>query len=329
MISHDSAPPPPVRPDPLLWHSPLQSMHRLDPTNVATLPRQRIILPRPLYPKVPTPKQRPESAKRMTIVFGILESDRIVFAADTEETGQFMKISTPKLYSYSRNNGERLVVGGAGPVPSVEALHQRLGKTFMDDSGSFEEVAGVVIKQFYDEHVADQPDLDFWLIIGGSFRAGEDQYSHRLWVAERGFMRDADGIAAIGIGKDVARTLLKKSLVRSRLPITELSAVHILRHVKGQAQYCGMESMIWSLSGPDVFVMSNKYIQRVEELSRRYDELSRNIFSALFATEASLPYIDSKLRTLQGDYASAMDDIKSEYATETGINKHFRDNPED
>jgi hypothetical protein len=75
--------------------------------------------------------------------------------------------------------------------------------------------------------------------------------------------------------------------------------------------------------------MSNKYIQRVEELSRRYDELSRNIFSALFATEASLPYIDSKLRTLQGDYASAMDDIKSEYATETGINKHFRDNPED
>ncbi|MFZ1085721.1 MAG: hypothetical protein WAN35_12215 [Terracidiphilus sp.] len=324
MILRDSAPSPLlVRPDPL------QSMRRLDNTNVATLPRQRIILPRPLPSKVPIPKRRPESAKYMTIIFGILESDRIIFAADTEETGQFMKISTPKLHSYSRDNGECLVIGGAGSVPPVEALQQRLGKTFMDDSDSFEEVAEVIIKQFYDEHVANQQDLDFWLIVGGSFKSGEHQYNHRLWVAERGIMRDSDGIAVIGIGKDVARTLLKKSLVRSHFPISELSSVHIIQLVKSQAQYCGMESMIWSLSGPDVFKMSIKHIQRAEELSRRYDELNKNVFSALFATEASLPYIDSKLRTLQSDYANVMNAIRSEYVTEKRISEHFRDNPED
>jgi hypothetical protein len=279
--------------------------------------------------KVPTPKQRPQSAKRMTIVFGALQSDRIVFAADMEETGQFLKISTPKLYSYCRDNGECLVIGGAGAVAPIETLHQRLGKTFIADSGSFEELAGIIIKQFYDEHVANEPDFDFWLILGCSFKTGEKQYDHRLWVTERGSIRDADGIATIGIGKDIARTLFKRSLVRSHLPITELSAIHILRHVKEQAQYCGKESMVWSLCGPDVFKMSSKHIQRAEELSKQYDELSRNVFSALFAAESSLPYIDRKLRTLQSDYARAMDDLKSEYATEKEINEHFRNNPED
>lgn len=284
---------------------------------------------KPLPPKIPTPKQRPPSAKYMTIVFGVLQSDRIVFAADMEETGQFMKFSTPKLYSYCRDNGECLVIGGAGSAPSVEFLHQRLGKTFMDDPASFDGIAEIVLKQFYDEHVAGQLDLDFWLIIGCSFLVGECQYSHRLWVTEHGSMRAAGDIPAIGIGKDFARTLLKRNLVRSHLPITELSAVHILRHVKEQAQYCGKESMVWSLCGPDVFKMSNSHLQKAEELSKRYDELSINMFSALFATEASLPYIDSKLRALQNDYAKAVGDLKAEYATDREINEHFRNNPED
>ncbi len=288
----------------------------------------RIIPPRPLPPKIPPPKQRLESAKRMTIVFGILQSNSIVFAADTEETGAFLKLSTPKLYSYSRDNGENLVVGGAGSPFSVDTLHQRLGKSFVADSASFEGVAEAIIKQFYDEHVATQPDLDFWLILGCSFKVGGDKYEHRLWISENGSLRDANGIAAIGIGKEVARTLLSRYAIRARLPITELSAVHILRLVKEQAQYCGKESMIWSLCGQDVFAMSNKHIQRAEELSRRYDELSRHLFSALFATESSLPFIDSKLRILRSDFAKAMDDLKSEYATEREINEHFRNNPE-
>ena len=51
-----------------------------------------MISTKPLPTKVTTPKQRPQSAKRMTIVFGALQSGRIVFAADMEETGQFLKI---------------------------------------------------------------------------------------------------------------------------------------------------------------------------------------------------------------------------------------------
>jgi hypothetical protein len=35
------------------------------------------------------------------------------------------------------------------------------------------------------------------------------------------------------------------------------------------------------------------------------------------------------LRTLQSGYARAIDDLKSEYATEREINEHFRSNPED
>lgn len=265
----------------------------------------------------------------MTIVFGVLQSDRIVFAADMEETGAFLKLSAPKLYSYSRDNGESLVIGGAGLPFSVETLQQRIGKTFIADSDSFDDAAEALIKQFYDEYAVDQPDQDFWLILGCSLKTVEGKYNHRLWISEHGSLRDAGDIATIGIGKEVARTLLKRFAIRARLPIPEISAVHILRQVKEQAQYCGKESMVWSLCGPDVFKMSSKHIQKAEELSKQYDELSRNVFSALFAAESSLPYIDRKLRTLQSDYAKAMDDLKSEYATEREINEHFRNNPED
>jgi hypothetical protein len=87
--------------------------------------------------------------------------------------------------------------------------------------------------------------------------------------------------------------------------------------------------MVWSLCGPDVLTMSNRHIQRAEELSKQYDELTRNEFSALFASEVSLPYIDKKLRTLQSEYAKAVGDLKAEYATDREINEHFRNNPED
>ena len=288
-----------------------------------------MISPKPLPRKIQTPKKPPQSSKRMTIVFGILQSDSIVFAADTEETGEFMKISTPKLYSYERPNGECVVIGGAGSSFSVETIQQRLGKSFLADSASFEEIGETIIKQFHGEQVTIDPNRDFWLLIGASFRTKEGGYAHRLWISEHGSLRDTDGVAAIGIGTEIARPLLKKYAIRSNLPITELSSIHIMRLVKEQAHYCGKESMVWTLRGPDLFKMPGRHMTKAEELSRRYDELSRNIFSALFASEASLPYIDSKMRMLRDDYVKLLDELKIEQASEMQINEHFRNNPED
>lgn len=87
--------------------------------------------------------------------------------------------------------------------------------------------------------------------------------------------------------------------------------------------------MIWSLRGPDVLIVPNDILRRSEEMSRRYEELSANVFSSLFATEASLPYIDSRLRSLQSECGKIIGELKSHYASEREINRHFRDNPDD
>ena len=266
----------------------------------------------------------------MTIVFGILQSDGIVFAADTEETGEFLKFSTPKLYSHSRTNGEQLVIGGAGSSFSVETVQQRLGKSFIADSASFEEIAGTIIKQFYEEQVVTNADQqDFQLIFGGSFRTTEDTFSHRLWISERGCLRDAGNIAAIGIGSGTARILLKQYAFHAVRPITELLAAHVLRLVKEQVPYCGKENTVWQLSGLNVLQMTSAQLQKAEELSRRYDDLHRNMFSAFFAQDTSLPYIYSKFSALRSDYAKLLDDVTAHYASEKVINEQIRNNPEE
>ena len=297
--------------------------------NLAILPKPRIIPPKPLTTKIQTPKRLPQSAKYMTIVFGILQSDCIVFAADTEETGALLKLSTPKLYSYSRDDGENLVIGGAGSTFSVETIQQRLGKSFLADSASFEDVAGAIIKQFYDDHVVNQPDEEFWLVFGGSFKIEEETYRHRLWISERGEVRDSNGIAAIGAGKEIARTLLKKSTVMSGLPDAELAAVHVLRLVKEQAHYCGKESMVWTVSGPDVRMMGDRYLQRAEELSNQIDRLNALVFQGLFGNDVMQRMANSKMTTLRAEYAKLINDLEEDYTIQKDMEQHFRDHPEE
>ena len=296
--------------------------------NLAILPKPRIIPPKPWEPKSPAPKPRLKSTKYMTIVFGILQSDSIVFAADTEETGEFMKFSTPKLHSYCRDNGECLVIGGAGPVPSVDTIRQRLGKSFMADAGSFEEIAAMLIRQFYDEHVLSQPDQDFSLIFGGSFKTPEGKYTHRMWISERGAMKDSEGIAAIGAGMEIARTLAKKYVIPSPLPVAELASVHVLRLVKEQAHYCGKESMVWTVSGPDVLTMSERYVRRAEDLSRKIDELNTLVFMALFDSDDSLQFLNARLRTVRDTYTKLSSELGLLYETEKAVNEEFRNKPD-
>jgi 20S proteasome alpha/beta subunit len=265
----------------------------------------------------------------MTIIFGILQSDGIIFAADTEETGAFLKFSTPKLYSHSRANGEQLVIGGAGSPFSVETIQQRLGKSFVADSASFEEIAGTIIKQLYEEQVPVDANRDFWLIIGASFRTRENEFTHRLWIGENGCLRDAGNVAVVGAGAEIARILLKRYAIKSRLPIAELAAVHVLRLAKEQAHFCGKEDMIWRLCGPDVLQMTATQMQKAEDLSRRYDDLHRDMFSAFFANDASLRYINSNFAAIRGDYAKLLEDVTTHYTSEKAIAEHSRNNPED
>lgn len=295
--------------------------------NLAILPKPRIIPPKLFAPKIQTPKSRPQSAKYMTIVFGILQSDGILFAADTEETGQHLTLSTPKLYSYSRASGENLIIGGAGSPFSVETMQQRLGKSFLVNSATFEQSAEVLIKEFHDEQVAIDPNRDFWLIFGGSFKIGEDKYTHRLWISEHGCVRNSERTAVIGAdtATEIARNLLKRHMIFSTEPTSDLIAVHVLRLVKEQAHYCGKESMVWSISGPDVRKMPSRQAQMAEELSRQIDNLNAMVFTALFGSETTQRSADSKLANLRGEYAKLLRDLESYYVTEKDIERFLRD----
>lgn len=281
----------------------------------------------PLPPKVRIPKQRVKSAKYMTIVFGMLQPDGVVLAADTELTGHLMRQSVPKLFSYRRDSGERLVIGGAGPEFSVKTLEQRLGKSFEADSSSFEQTAQTIIKQFYDEYVASQPTLeekleyDFWLLLGLSTKTEDNRFEHSLWISESGSLREAEYLEAIGAGAEIARLLLHRYRGAYPLPVAEMLAIHFLRLVKEQAHYCGKESMVWSVTGPGVRRMPAQLAERAEDLSIRFDQVCKDTLIATLcgalpgsgraSGEHHLSLAGAAFVELKNDYILLVDELEA------------------
>src|SRR5688500_20129682 len=84
----------------------------------------RISIPKPL-------KKRTPEVKRMTIAVGIIASDGIVIAADTEESyGSTAKISGNKILLRSSADGD-MAISGSGNAYYIDAVAQELEDEFL------------------------------------------------------------------------------------------------------------------------------------------------------------------------------------------------------
>src|SRR5256885_9651317 len=117
--------------------------------------------PQPLaFP--PKPRRLPER-KRMTIALGIIASNGIVLAADTEETmgvAGYSKTDQTKILGYFSADNQRPLgacfISGAGDAGYIEALSQTLGRVFVNHPSlterPLERQLGKEWKKFYQDH---------------------------------------------------------------------------------------------------------------------------------------------------------------------------------
>jgi hypothetical protein len=206
----------------------------------------------------------------MTIALGLLASDGIVIAADTQEsTGDYMKGDQSKLMSFASMQAGKpevgslagaCVISGAGDSGYVRALTIELGSVFLANQDTVAINVGAqeslqckfqeCLRKFYKEHVIpfasfpfkDRPDVEMLL---GIYR----RFGLSLFVTERTLVNMVVPYKAIGMGYVFAELLLKKLYRRATVQQLELLAAYIVFMTKESVETCGKYTQITTIHG--------------------------------------------------------------------------------
>jgi 20S proteasome alpha/beta subunit len=138
----------------------------------------------------------------MTIALGVLGSDSVVLAADTEITWSQMKSSERKVWGVSGSGG--LAITGAGDSDYLQAINQRLQDSFTaNDTLSVDELENTfseVMEDFYERHVVPFSPVPEIRIIIGIERKGQ----RRLWTSAGNALTRQNSYACVGSGREYA-----------------------------------------------------------------------------------------------------------------------------
>jgi hypothetical protein len=165
----------------------------------------------------------------MTVALGLLASDGVVVAADSQETVQgFWKTDQGKVWGagrYQNMDGDRsagmcLVAGASNRAGYVDSLTRRVLDAFRDsdavERNDVRDALEPVCKTFHEQNTAPYPDLpDVSLVIGyyRDFRMG-------LFSTDRGTLTPQMPYAAVGVGASEAQRVLA-GMWRLRLSIRD------------------------------------------------------------------------------------------------------------
>jgi hypothetical protein len=281
-----------------------------------------------MTPKLAVQIVKPSLERRpriVTAIVGFVQSDGVVMGADSEETAQF-KRSAYKIPQFRNQRHEFLVVGGAGAAYMIETITQRLKTCFQsirhnspaDLFSSFD----AAIREFYLEDVLKWPtreereNNDFSLLLGlavkiGSAPTESAEFGYYLWVAQSGILRDAGRSFAIGSGAEYALLYLDnlRGLHSQSLETATFAAIHVLSKVKRTQPYCGNKTYVWIVAKGIALQVFEWNVQRLEELSSRYDLACDKLFLATFS-EPSKPLdeqIFSDFHALRDEYRKTLE----------------------
>lgn len=186
----------------------------------------------------------------MTIAIGLLASDGLVVAADTQEIVGTMKSDESKLLIANRGLEKQkagaLAITGAGDAGYLDSINMEVCTKFVSrKSWSFEKVVKKQVKDFYQDHVVpfgkfpdhDRPQLA--LIAGadvGRYRA--------LWVSEKSTFSGPKKYCAVGLGRAQATVMLRRYYASMDTVRAASLAAYIIFHVKHSVDGCGNETQI-------------------------------------------------------------------------------------
>lgn len=230
----------------------------------------------PLRP-CPCPRRLPQR-KAMTIALGVIASDGIVVAADTQVTiPGYWKSNQGKIgfvghASRTGPTGSCIVTGATDRLPYLKNLRVQVLRDFMaaktiTDPDLMESRFGNIVENFHERHVApyrDHPEVT--LLI--AYQRGD---SGRMWVTNRGTITEHGQYAAVGVGEPYASALLG----RLWLPGYDLAsavamAVYIANAVKDSVDGCGKFINLAYIQAARIGIVRQELVNELDALYAAY-----------------------------------------------------------
>ncbi|MCE5309692.1 MAG: hypothetical protein LLG20_18815 [Acidobacteriales bacterium] len=194
----------------------------------------------------------------MTIALGVLASNAVVLAADTEQSWSHLKTSESKLFTAEDSNGS-IAITGAGVSGYLKSLSQKFIAAFKNapqvSADEMGQILDAELWEFFDRHVTPcaylNPAPEIYVIIGLE-RNGE----RRLWSSAYSTLHPCDRYAAVGAGGEYAESLLRQLLAPPKCDpqkidhhIAQRIAAYAVFVTKGLVQSCGQSTEVVCVAG--------------------------------------------------------------------------------
>jgi 20S proteasome alpha/beta subunit len=262
----------------------------------------------------------------MTIALGLLTSEGIVIAADSQETDESAgtkedvnKIAFGFQLRAENDEGGAIAVSGSGGAAYLDYIFEEIIMSFRtsakENVAAFGERLKRLVKEYYREHVvpyAQDPRLrapDVQLIVGAQ-RRGEK----RLWITE-GSTVGPRMYGAVGSGQAHALRTLKRFFNWRDTEGGQLLAALAVFEAKRYDLYCGKNTSIVSLVDNFMQTPTTEDIYRWEKAFTEYSAIEAEMrrYCLSFRTKAEtteepdvmLERLMSSLRSLRSRVASA------------------------
>lgn len=245
----------------------------------------------------------------MTIALGIMASDGVVLAADTQESVPgYWKIDQGKILGGTTWNlgppsyKAAWLFSGAGNAGYVDALIQRLQGLVGErpaDADEAELRIQALVQTFHAEHVApftaDVPQV--YMLVGA-----QCNHSTGLWTTEKSTIARYHHYAAVGIGNHYAKSILNRLWAYRALDVagTVALAAYVVFQTKAFIEGCGNFTDIYFLTNNDVGKIPRTRIDRMEQVFRGYStELEPTALRYAFGADGELRSTTTALRRMR------------------------------
>jgi 20S proteasome alpha/beta subunit len=213
----------------------------------------------------------------MTIALGIVATDGIVLAADTEDSyGTTAKVAQSKIgFAYHKIAGGTCAVTGAGgglyiDAVTAELLDAYLGKGEVSRK-RLEPILRDVLHRFHALHVipfGQYPSEDrpsFELIVSHSLK-----HEATLWSTDHSVMHRQKKYAAVGVGAFTAMHLLRRLFTPSTRNVMETAvlAAYVAFEAKELIQGCGQFTQVFCQKGDSFFEFSTVVMAELDLVFR-------------------------------------------------------------
>lgn len=262
-------------------------------------------------PPVPRPSPRPvprrlPARKRMTIAIGILATDGVVVAADTQESvpGYWKRDQGKISGRVVMSNGYHAAYlsTGSGDARFIDAMSGTLSNGILGPPPGIEEIEARIERKlyaFHKKHIfplkSEIPDFD--LLI-----AAQCSGSARLWVTRLSSVTESQNFDAVGIGAHYAVSFLGRLWKYGALDVEAAArlAAYVVYRTKQYIEGCGNYTDVSYLRANDITELTRDQTEAMERQFRLYSEqLEPELLRSVFGADITAGHLSREIRKMR------------------------------